>query len=164
MEKVQAAAISTFAVLAAALVGGRNAPSPANARGAAWYVTLDKPFYTPSGSVFGIAWTLLYALLGWAGYRLLSARPDPKRSEAITLWGLNVAGVALHPYVLFGRRDLRSSTVLVTAESAAALTLVAAAWRVDQKAAVSQVPLALWTCFADLLNEELWRRNRASGR
>ena len=71
-------------------------------------------------------------------------------------------GVALHPYLLFGRRDLRSSTVLVTAETAAAMTLVATAWRVDRKAALSQLPLAVWTSFADLLNEELWRRNKAN--
>ena len=159
MDKTSAALLAGSAVVTAAIIGGRHAPSPTHPRTALWYAKLDKPSFTPPGPVFGGAWSVLYPLLGWAGYRLLKAAPSPKRNSAVAAWGANVAGIALHPYLLFGRKQLGASTAALTVETAAALTLVATASRVDKAVARAQVPLALWTAFADLLNEELWRRN-----
>ncbi len=163
MDKPQAALLATSAVLAAALLGQRNAPSPNHPRTLAWYASLKKPSYTPPGPVFGGAWAVLYPLLGWAGYRLLRAPASPQRDQAVTTWGVNVAAIALHPLFFFGRKQLGPSTALLTAETAAALALVATASRVDPLVALGQVPLALWAAFADLLNEEIWRRNKHSG-
>ena len=159
MNKASAALVSAAVLGAAALVGRRYAPSPDHPATAAWYAKLRKSPLTPPGPVFGGAWAVLYPLLGWAGYRLLSAPASSRRSQAIAAWGCNVAGIAAHPYLLFGRKDLGSSTVLLTAETGAAVALVATAARVDRLAAAAQVPLALWVAFADLLNEEVWRRN-----
>ena len=151
--------IAGSAVIAAALAGKRSAPSPDHPATAAWYVSLRKPPFTPPGPVFGGAWGVLYPLLGWAGYRLLAAPPSPQRATAVAAWAANVVAIGTHPYVMFGRKSLGPSTVLLTAEVAAAGGMVAAASRVEPAVAFSQVPLLLWTAFADLLNEELWRRN-----
>jgi tryptophan-rich sensory protein len=159
MTKTQATLLSATAVAVAALLGRRYAPSPDHPRTAAWYVKLDKAPFTPPGPVFGGAWAVLYPLLGWAGYRLLAAPASSARTQALAAWAANIAGIAAHPYLLFGRKSLGPSTALLTAETAAALTLVATASRVDRLVAVAQTPLALWAAFADLLNEELWRRN-----
>ncbi|GAC1347734.1 MAG: tryptophan-rich sensory protein [Acetobacteraceae bacterium] len=159
MKKPPALLLAGTALAAAALAGRRYAPSPDHPRTAAWYAGLNKAPYTPPGPVFGGAWALLYPLLGWAGYRLLSARPGRARTAALTAWAANVAAVAAHPYLLFGRKDLAASTALLTAEVGASVALVATASRVDPLLALSQVPLALWITFADLLNEEVWRRN-----
>ena len=159
MKKSSAVLIAGSAVLAAALAGKRSAPSPDHPRTAAWYLKLRKPSFTPPGPVFGGAWAVLYPLLGWAGYRLLTAPPGPRRAAAVATWAVNVAAIGLHPYLMFGRRSLGPSTALLTAEVAAAGGLVATASRVDSTVAFSQVPLLLWAAFADLLNEELWRRN-----
>ena len=159
MKKSSALLIASSAVAIAALAGKRSAPSPDHPGTAAWYLALRKPSFTPPGPVFGGAWGVLYPLLGWAGYRLLAASPTPERSTAVAAWVANVVAIGTHPYVMFGRRSLGPSTALLTAEVAAAGGLVAAASRVDSTVAFSQVPLLLWTAFADLLNEELWRRN-----
>ncbi len=159
MDKISAALLSSSAVIAAAVIGGRHAPSPQHPRTALWYAKLNKPGFTPPGPVFGGAWSALYPLLGWAGYRLLAKPPSPQRTVAVAAWGANVAGVALHPYLFFGRKELGPALAELTVETAAAIALVAAASRVDRSVALAQVPLALWTAFADLLNEEVWRRN-----
>ena len=39
----------------------------------AWYVALDKPFFTPSGQTFGLVWPILYLLIAIAGWRFSSA-------------------------------------------------------------------------------------------
>jgi benzodiazapine receptor/tryptophan-rich sensory protein len=43
---------------------------------------------------------------------------------------------------------------------ATSTAFVATAEPVDRPAAVSGLPLALWTIFAAVLQEEVWRRNR----
>ena len=159
MNKLSAALLATASLGAAALIGRRYAPSPDHPKTAAWYAKLDKSPLTPPGPVFGGAWALLYPALGWAGYRLMSAPAGSRRNRAIATWGLNVAGVAAHPYLLFGRKDLGASTAILTAETGAAIALVATAFRVDPVVGLAQVPLVLWVAFADLLNEEVWRRN-----
>ncbi len=159
MNKTAATLLSGSALMAAALLGRRYAPSPDHPKTAAWYATLRKSPLTPPGPVFGGAWAVLYPLLGWAGYRLMIAPPSPRRARALTAWGANIVAVAAHPYLLFGRKDLGSSTTLLAAEAGAALALVATASRVNKTVAVAQVPLALWVAFADILNEEIWRRN-----
>ena len=159
MNKPPALLIAGSAIMLAALVGKRASPSPDHPRTAAWYAGLRKPSFTPPGPVFGGAWAVLYPLLGWTGYRLLAAAPSPKRSLAVGAWLANLAALGAHPYLLFGRRSLGSSTALLTAEVGAAAGLVAAAANVDRPVAFAQVPLLIWVAFADLLNEELWRRN-----
>ena len=159
MNKPPALLIAGSALALAALVGKRASPSPDHPRTAAWYARLHKAPFTPPGPVFGGAWAVLYPLLGWAGYRLLTAPPNPQRSVAVAAWAANVAAIGTHPYMLFSRMDLAGSTAVLTAEVAAAAGLVAASSRVDRSVAFSQVPLLLWAAFADLLNEELWRRN-----
>lgn len=159
MKRSSALLISGSLLATAALIGRRTAPSPDHPQIAAWYATLRKAPFTPPGPVFGGAWGVLYPLLGWAGYRLLTAPTSPARSAAVGAWIANVAAIGAHPYLLFARRSLGPSTAVLTAEVGAAAGLVAAASKVDRSVAFAQVPLLLWVAFADLLNEELWRRN-----
>ena len=159
MNKPSAILVAGSALALAALSGKRSSPSPDHPRTAAWYATLHKPAFTPPGPVFGGAWAVLYPLLGWAGYRLLTAPSSTPRTAAITAWAANVAAIGAHPYVLFRRKQLGASTALLTAEVGAAIGLVAASSKVDRSVAFSQVPLLLWAAFADVLNEELWRQN-----
>ena len=151
--------VSAGSIAAAAILGSRFAPNPAHPRTLVWYGKLDKPGFTPPGPVFGGAWAMLYPVLGWAGYRLLTAPASQKRSQAVAAWGANVTAIGIHPYLLFGLRKLGVSTTVLSAEGVASLALVAAASKVDRTVAWVQVPLVLWTIFATLLNEELWRRN-----
>ena len=159
MNKPTALLVAGSALALAALSGKRASPSPDHPRTALWYARLRKAPFTPPGPVFGGAWAVLYPLLGWAGYRLLTAAPGPQRLVAVAAWAANVAAIGAHPYMLFRRHDLAGSTALLTAEVGAAAGLVATASQVDKTVAFSQVPLLLWAAFADLLNEELWRRN-----
>lgn len=159
MKKAPALLIACSALAGAALVGRRASPSPDHPGTAAWYASLKKPAFTPPGPVFGGAWAVLYPLLGWAGYRLLAAPPGPQRTAAVGAWAANVLAIGAHPYLLFRRHSLGPSTALLTAEVGAAAALVAAGSKVDSTVGYSQVPLLLWAAFADLLNEELWRRN-----
>ena len=59
-----------------AAIGVRFLPGP-------WYASLARPFFTPPSWVFGPVWTLLYALIAIAGWRLWRRRGQHR---AMHLW------------------------------------------------------------------------------
>lgn len=160
MRHSTAAALAGSAVIAAQFSGARYSPAPNHPGTAAWYAALRKPSFTPPGIVFGLAWTGLDALLGYGGYRLLTAPPSPRRSTALGAWALNLLGIGGFSYVLFGRKRLDEALEVTAAMvvSAAATTITASA--VDKRAAYACLPLLGWVTFAAVLQEEVWRRNR----
>lgn len=160
MQKNLAALMAGSAVAAAQLIGSRWNPIPTqHPRAAAWYASLRKPSYTPPGPVFGIAWTGLDILLGYAGTRLLSAPRSPARSAALAAWGTNLLGIAGYSWAMFGRRRLDEGLGVTAGMVATAAATVATAAAVDRKAAAASLPLLAWVLFATLLQEEVWRRN-----
>ena len=150
MRRDLAAVLATTGVVVAQLVGRRYGPTPDHPRTAAWYKSLRKPSATPPGPVFAVAWTGLDALLGYSGYRLLSAPTSRARTASLAFWGANLLGVGSFSWVLFGRKRLGEAT---------AVGAVAASAAIDRRASVAGIPLALWVCFAFGLQEEVWRRN-----
>jgi benzodiazapine receptor len=159
MHPILAGATSYGAVAVAQLIGGRNSPTPANPRTAVWYARLRKPFFTPPGPVFGLAWTGLDGLLGYAGYRLLVAPASRSRTVALASWSLNLLGIGGFSWVLFGRKRLDEATGVSAIMIATSLGSCAASYQVDRRAALAGLPLALWVVFATVLQEEIWRRN-----
>lgn len=159
MNKGIAALIAGSAVTTAQAIGARSSPTPDQPRTAAWYAALRKPSFTPPGPVFGIAWTGLDILLGFAGYRLMTAKHSPRRSVALGTWSLNLLGIAGFSYVLFGRKRLDEALGVTAGMLVTSVATVATATAVDRKAAYASVPLLAWVMFATLLQEEVWRRN-----
>ncbi len=160
MRQTTAAALAGSAVIAAQLSGARYSPSPNHPRIAAWYAALRKPAFTPPGPVFGLAWTGLDALLGYAGYRLLIARPSGKRRAALGIWTLNLLGIAGFSWILFGRKRLDEALEVTAGMVVTAAATSVAAAAVDRRAGYACLPLLGWVTFAALLQEEVWRRNR----
>ncbi len=159
MRQTSAIALAGSAVIAAQLSGARYSPTPNHPGTAAWYAALRKPSFTPPGPVFGLAWTGLDALLGYSGYRLLTARPSTRRNWALGAWALNLLGVAGFSFVLFGRKRLGEALGVTAGMVASASAAAVTASTVDRRAAYADLPLLGWVLFASVLQEEVWRRN-----
>ncbi len=160
MRQTNAAALAGSAVIAAQLTGARHNPSPSHPRTAAWYEALRKPSFTPPAPVFGVAWTGLDVLLGYAGYRLLSAPPSHRRRVALGAWALNLFGIAGFSWILFGRKRLDEALEVTAAMVVTATATCVTAAAVDRRAGNACLPLLGWVIFAAVLQEEVWRRNR----
>ena len=156
MQKNTAALIATGSVLTAAAVGSRY--TPANVRNATWYAWLDKPSYRPSGPIIGAAWSVLDILLAYAGTRLLEAPPTRAKQTATLGWAAAVSGLAVYPWLMFGRHRNGAALGMVVAMLGG--TLAAVGTSPDRRAAKALLPLVGWLSFAGLLQEEIWRRNR----
>ncbi|MBS0644077.1 MAG: TspO/MBR family protein [Acetobacteraceae bacterium] len=157
MKPGTAAVVAIGSVAAAALIGSQYGPQ--NPATGVWYARLRKPSFTPSGKVIGAVWSVLDILLCITGYRLMRAAPSPARSVALAGWIGDIAGLAGFQPVFFGGRRLGAGTAVSSGLLASAATTAAASAYSDKGAAAAATPLVLWTAFATVLSEELWRRN-----
>ena len=127
-----------------------------------WYRTLKKPAFTPPDGIFGPVWTLLYALMGIAVYRVSESVAAERRlvrlaqAAFVVQLGLN----ALWSLIFFGRRAPLAALIEIALLWAAILVTVVAFWKVSRPAALLLLPYLLWVSFAAALNLEIWRLNR----
>ena len=157
VNKMTAAIVSIGSVVGAGLVGAQFGPQ--RPREAIWYASLRKPSYTPPGPAIGLTWGVLETLLCVAGYRLLTKSPSSERGAALTGWYATLAGLAGFPATFFGAKKLGTSAAVATGMVASTSVTALTAARTDRVAALSMTPLVLWTVFATVLSEEVWRQN-----
>ena len=160
MRTGSALLLTGAAAVGALLAGGRYNPGPDHPDTARWYARLDKPSYTPPGSVFGAAWTLLDGLLWFSGYRLLRRPRTAARQRALAAWFANLLCIPGYSYAFFGRKQPGEALGVSGAMLGSSLALAGTAAQVDKQAAAASAPLVLWLAFATVLQEEVWRRNR----
>ncbi len=124
-----------------------------------WYANLVKPGFNPPNAVFGPVWTLLYALMALAFWRILILPEQQGRKLAIMVFLAQLALNVLWSWAFFvahspllGLVDIVPQIILV----AATLVLF---WRLDRLAGLSLLPLFLWVSYAGALNFAIWRLN-----
>jgi tryptophan-rich sensory protein len=139
------------------LVGGADA-ALVNGSVHGWYASLARPPATPPNWLFGPVWTVLYVMLGVAGWlvwrRAGAARP-------LRLWGWQLAANALWTPAFFGLHNppLALAVILVL------LVLIAATMRsfvrINRVAVWLMLPYLAWCGYATYLNVGFWWLNPA---
>ena len=109
-----------------------------------WYLSLARPPGTPPNWVFAPVWTVLYVLIGiagWMGWRRAGA------SWPIRLWGWQLLlNTALGLLVILPMLAL----IVLT---------IRAFERIDRRAALLMLPYLAWSCYATWLNLGFWWLN-----
>lgn len=145
------------AACGAAWIGSRYSPRDPDTRD--WYAQLKKPPFNPPDSVFPVAWTALYSLIAFSGWRVWQQDDSPERSAALRLWAAQLVANAEWTRIFFGERRPRRALLDVLSLELAIVAYILEAKRVDRAAAACFLPYAAWVAFAALLNEEIVRRN-----
>lgn len=150
-------ALTAGAVVASALVARRNAPTADNPEIKRLYDRLEQPDFKPPRQAFALVWPPLFMALILSGLRVWNAPRSPARDQALGLWGavqgLNALWMALGP----GRLSAQLAAAVASATAS-----LAYAWRargVDAPAAGLVTPYLGWIGFANVLTEEVWRKN-----
>lgn len=131
------------------LIGATNLPGE-------WYAGLAKPSFTPPNWLFGPAWTVLYILIGIAGWHSFGTGTG---SSLFRLWVLQmVLNFAWSPTV-FTLHRLDAGLGIILALLATILGFIAAGWQRDRLTALLFVPYAAWVSFATALNLALVQLN-----
>ncbi|WP_121068109.1 TspO/MBR family protein [Chachezhania antarctica] len=119
-----------------------------------WYEDLTKPPFNPPDWIFGPVWTVLYVLIGIAGWRTWF-RADDRQLKL--LWIVQIGLNWLWTPAFFGLHSIGLGLVVVVAMLVAVLAFIVRAARIDRLSAVLFVPYALWVGFAALLNASILR-------
>jgi tryptophan-rich sensory protein len=142
--------IFLIACCAAAATGVIFKPGP-------WYEGLQKPKFTPPNWAFPVAWTTIYLLLAWAGYRL-TLLPDSQ--TVLALWAAQIALNTLWTPVFFGAHRLLAGMVIIALLWAVVAVMVWLAMRLDLITGLILFPYLAWLTVAAGLNFSILRHNR----
>lgn len=125
-----------------------------------WYAGLAKPSFTPPNWAFPVAWTILYAMMAYALWRILSLPENrPSRRAAIIAFFVQLTLNGTWSFAFFGSKSPVAGLVVIVALIAAILATIRTFWRLDRTAALLLVPYLAWVAYATLLNGTIWRLN-----
>jgi len=123
----------------------------------AWYESLQKPSFTPPNWAFPVAWTTIYLLLAWAGYRLTLL---PGSEIVLALWAAQIALNTLWTPVFFGANRIVAAMVILALLWMVVATMVLLALRLDIVTGLILFPYLLWLSVAAALNFSILRHNK----
>ena len=118
-----------------------------------WYVTLEKPFFTPPGWLFTPVWTMLYLLMGIAVGRVWSFGKHYNWGKtAIYYFCLQLLVNALWSLVFFGLRNPIAGLAVILLLFFLIIKTLQQFRGIDVWAMRLLYPYLIWVFFATLLN------------
>jgi benzodiazapine receptor len=156
----EALGLAGFLALSFAVAGAGGAITATSVGG--WYQGLAKPWFNPPDWVFGPVWTLLYAMIAlaaWRVWRLRGWRARGAIEPALLVWALQLALNLCWSFVFFGARMIGAALLEIVVLLAAIVVTLRLFARIERLAAWLLAPYAAWVAFATLLNAALWRLN-----
>ncbi|MCK0545798.1 tryptophan-rich sensory protein [Pseudomonas syringae pv. aptata] len=122
-----------------------------------WYESLEKPSFTPPDWAFPVAWTTIYLLLAWAGYRLTLI---PGSEIVLALWAAQIALNTLWTPVFFGANRLVAAMVILVLLWIVVAAMIVMALQLDIITGLILFPYLVWLSVAAALNFSILRHNR----
>jgi tryptophan-rich sensory protein len=121
-----------------------------------WYAGLAKPPFNPPNWVFAPVWTVLYVLIGVAGWRTFERDHS---SWPMKLWWAQLVLNFLWSPVFFAVHWIGLALLGILLLLAAILAFLVVSWRQNRVAAWLFAPYAAWVAFAAVLNGSIWLLN-----
>jgi len=141
----------SFATGALGAVGSSSAPT--------FYNALNHAAWAPPASVFGPVWTVLYALMGIAAWRVWRRGGFKQHAGALSLFLVQLAVNALWSWLFFAWHQGRGALVDILILWGLIVVTLVAFWRVDRIAGALLLPYLAWVSFAAVLNYAMWQLN-----
>ena len=131
----------------------------ATSQAGAFYQQMDRPAWAPPAWLFGPAWTVLYALMAVAAWRVYRTESERSVRPELTLYVAQLALNALWSWLFFAWHNgpLAFAEIIVLWLAIAA-TIVAFGRR-DRVAGLLLLPYIAWVTFAGALCYTIWQRN-----
>lgn len=123
-----------------------------------WYASADQAPWTPPNAVFGPVWTLLYVMIGVAGWLLWRSTATSRRRRAFALYGIQLVLNAIWSPLFFGTYPTYGVSALWVALIVIYLLLLTIMVSIRVFAPVNKiavwlfVPYGLWVAYASTLN------------
>ena len=119
-----------------------------------------KPPLSPPGWLFPLAWTVLYALMGFGAARVSLSASGPDLSRGLNLYIAQLIVNFFWSPIFFNTRAYGLAFFWLVTLLVLVIAMTAAFRPVDRAAATAQIPYILWLIFAGYLNAGVWYANR----
>jgi tryptophan-rich sensory protein len=125
-----------------------------------WYVTLNKPSFTPPNWLFSPVWIFLFVLMGLSAFLVWNKGFGDKRVRiALSIFAVQLILNILWSAVFFGFRCPLAGLIEIVILWIAILLTILNFFKVSKTAGLLQIPYILWVSFAAVLNFFIWRLN-----
>ena len=122
------------------------------------YNTLEKPFLSPPGFLFGIVWTILYILMG-ISYGILD-KNNLINNKIKSIYYLQLAVNLIWPILFFVFKIRFFSIIWIFILVILVIYMITTFYKKNKLSAYLQIPYLLWTIFATYLNIGIYLLNR----
>lgn len=116
-----------------------------------WYVTLEKPDFTPPGWIFAPIWVILYFLMGISLYLLWISKTKDNR-KAFTAFAVQLILNASWSFLFFGLKSPLYGLIDILFLLAAIILTILFLYKISVLATALLVPYLVWVVFATVLN------------
>jgi benzodiazapine receptor len=118
-----------------------------------WYVSLNKPSFTPPSWVFAPVWVTLFTLMGLSLFIVLrKGFEKPAIRRAVSVFVAQLVLNMLWSVAFFGFRSPLYGLIVITLLWITLLATIFTFYRISRTAAILLVPYFLWGSFASVLN------------
>ncbi len=129
-----------------------------------WYYSLRQPGWAPPGYMFGIIWTVIFALIALAGVFAWEKAPTRRDTEIMLgLFALNGFLNLMWSFVFFRMQRPDWAFYELIALWLSILVLIIFCGRFSKIAAVLLVPYLIWVTIAGALNYQVIQLNGPFG-
>lgn len=121
------------------------------------FQSLNKPSLSPPGRLFPVAWTILYILMGFASYLVLTS--DKPNRSALAAYGIQLAFNFVWPIIFFNLEAYLFSFIWLVVLWILILITMILFFRISESAGYILLPYLLWVTFAGYLNLSIYLLN-----
>jgi len=125
-----------------------------------WYDLINKPSWTPPGSVIGIVWTIIFILSTISALIVWNKLEKDKRFwRIIYLFVINAGLNVFWSFLFFAQGLMGLAMIEAALLGISVYILIYLIWPESKLAASLLIPYALWVSFATFLNYSIWILN-----
>jgi translocator protein len=125
-----------------------------------WYLTLQKPIWTPPSWLFGPVWTLLYLTLAISGWLIfIKVKSSSEKNKALAIYGLQLFLNLLWSYSFFYLKSPGLALLNIILLVLLTCANIRFFWQLYRPAAILLLPYLLWILYATALNASIWNLN-----
>ncbi len=116
-----------------------------------WYYAI-KPAIAPPNWVFGIVWTVLFALIAVSMYKSWINSSEKQKRKVAWLFGINLVLNMAWPFFFFFLRNPLWAFYEIILVWISILILIIGIWKISKTSATLLIPYLVWVSFAALIN------------
>ena len=126
----------------------------------AYNTEIIKPLLSPPAVVFPVAWTVLYALMGYGAAVVYLSPKSEARTKGLYLFVIQLGLNFCWSFIFFTFRAWGTAFAWLVVLLGLVVVMAVMFRKVDSLAGIIQIPYVIWLVFAGYLNFSVWMLNQ----